>query len=115
MATGPIDQSLSAIIPDTAFIDDITWITSSQSNMESILSIVDSFFTLNDILINNDKAVLLTNDQLPESWEVQFNLSNHSITINAHPIQAAERVLSIWIILQHSNKFIIQQIKQEIS
>ena len=75
MATGPIDQSLSAIIPNTVFIDDTTWITSSHSNMKSILSIVDSFFILNNILINDDKAILLTNDQLPESREAQFNLS----------------------------------------
>src|SRR6266540_5431401 len=44
-ATRPNDQSLSAVIPDTAFIDDIIWITSSQSTMKSILSITNSFFT----------------------------------------------------------------------
>jgi len=114
-ATGPTDQSLSATIPDTAFIDDTTWITSSQSNMESILSIADSFFILNDIQINDDKAILLTNDQLPESREAQFNLSNRRLIIKAHPVQATIRVLDIWITLQHSDKFIIQQIKQEIS
>ncbi len=115
MATRPVDQSLSTIIPDTTFIDDMTWITSSQSNIEFILSIADSFFTLNDILINDDKMILLTNDQLPESRKAQFNLSNRCLTIKAHPVQATERVLGIWITLQCSNKFIIQQIKQEIS
>src|SRR6266498_4380188 len=54
-ATGPTDQSLSADIPDTAFIDDTTWITSSQSTMESILSIADSFFILNNILIRSEE------------------------------------------------------------
>jgi len=63
--------------------------------MELILSIADSFFILNDILINDDKAVLLTNDQLPESRKALFNLPMHSFTIKAHPIQAAERVLGI--------------------
>jgi len=77
---------LSAFISDTAFIDDTTWITFSQSNMESILSIIDSFFTLNDILINDDKVILLTNDHLSESREAQFNLSNHNITIKTYPI-----------------------------
>src|SRR6266498_4836053 len=114
-ATGPIDLSLSADIPDTAFIDDTTWITSSQSTMEFILSIADSFFVLNDILINDDKAILLTNDQLPDSREAQFNLPQRSLTIKARPVQAAERVLGVWITLQRSDKFIIQQIKQEIS
>src|SRR6266542_237870 len=114
-ATGPSDLSLSADIPDTAFIDDTTWITSSQSTMESILSIADSFFILNDILINDDKAILLTNDQLLETREAHFNLPNRSLTIKARPIQATERVLGVWITLQRSDKFIIQQIKQEIS
>ena len=114
-ATGPIDQSLSVDISDTAFIDDTTWITSSQSNMESILSIVDSFFILNDIQINDDKAILLTNDQLSDSREAQFNLPTRQLTIKAHPVHASERVLGVWITLQHFDKFIIQQIKQEIS
>ncbi len=83
--------------------------------MESILSIADSFFILNDILINDDKAILLTNDQLPESREAHFNLPHRSLTIKAHPILATERVLGVWITLQRSDKFIIQQIKQEIS
>ncbi len=83
--------------------------------MKSILSIADSFFTLNDILINDNKVILLTNDQLPKSREAQFNLSNRHLTIKACPVQVAERVLGIWITLQRSDKFIIQQIKQEIS
>ncbi len=115
MVIGPHDQLLSATIPDTAFIDDMTWIMSSHSNMETILSIADSFFILNDILINNDKAILLTNDQLPESRDAQFNLTHRSFTIKAHPVQAAERVLGVWITLQRSDKFVIQQIRQEIS
>ncbi len=71
------------------------WITSSQSNMKSILSIANSFFTLNDILINDDKVILLTNDQLPESREAQFNLSNRRLIIKARSVQATERVLGI--------------------
>ena len=67
--------------------------------MESILSIANSFFTLNDILINDDKAILLTNDQLPESKEAQFNLSNRRLIIKARSVQATERVLGIWITL----------------
>ncbi len=67
--TALIDQLLSVFILDTAFIDDITWITSSQSYIESILSTTDSFFTLNDILINDDKVILFTNNHLPESRE----------------------------------------------
>src|SRR6266498_1696752 len=83
--------------------------------MEFILSIADSFFVFNDILINDDKAILLTNDQLPESRKAQFNLPHRSLIIKARPVHATERVLGMWITLQRSDKFIIQQIKQEIS
>src|SRR6266508_4511035 len=114
-ATGSDDHSLSVDIPDTTFIDDTTWITSSQSTMESILSIADSFFVLNDILINDDKVILLTNDQLPESREAHFNLPHRRMTIKACPVNATERVFGVWITLQRSDKFIIQQIRQEIS
>ncbi len=93
--TGPIDQFLTANIPDTAFIDDTTWITSSQSNLESILSIADSFFILNDIQINDDKAILLTNDQLPDSRDAYFNLPTRQLTIKARSVQASERVLGV--------------------
>ena len=75
--------------------------------MKSILSIADSFFTLNDILINDDKAILLTNNHLPESREAQFNLSTRCLTIKARPVQATERVLCVLITLQRSDKFII--------
>ena len=60
--TALTDRSLSASIPDIAFINDTTWIISSQSHIKSILSVIDSFFTLNDILINDDKVIFLTND-----------------------------------------------------
>ena len=81
--------------------------------MEFILSIADSFFILNDILINDDKAILLTNDQLLESREAHFNLPHRRITIKARPVNATERVLGVWITLQRSDKFIIQQINKK--
>src|SRR6266540_4951794 len=83
--------------------------------MESILSIADSFFILNDIQINDDKAILLTNDQLPDTREAHFNLPTRQLTIKARPVHASERVLGVWITLQRSDRFIIQQIRQEIS
>ena len=57
------NDTLSEHIPDTAFIDDTTWIAKSVENLQSILSFTNSFCILNDILINNDKATLLTNNK----------------------------------------------------
>ena len=43
-------------------MDDTTWISSSKGNLEKILSITESFFDLNNILVNPDKAVIMTNN-----------------------------------------------------
>src|ERR1043165_1783390 len=48
-------DTLCERVPDTAFIDDTTWIAKSVENLQSILTIANSFCILNDILINDDK------------------------------------------------------------
>src|ERR1044072_3780492 len=61
---------LSERIPDTAFIDDTTWIARSITDLQDILAIAQSFCSLNDIWINNDKATLLTNNKLHTGKEL---------------------------------------------
>ena len=46
-------------IVDSAFMDDTTWIAENQNNMESILSIADDFYLLNNIKVNKEKSKLL--------------------------------------------------------
>ena len=83
--------------------------------MQSILNIADSFYTLNDILINDDKAILLTNDlPLTFSRDVHFTINDKDTVIRAKAELAAEYVLGVWITLSKSNKHIINQIKQEV-
>ena len=51
--------SLQHTSSSLAFMDDTTWIASSQQNLESILSIADDFNNLNNILVNKSKSELL--------------------------------------------------------
>ncbi len=64
----PSHIELNETIPDTTFIDDTTWFSGSHDNMQSILNIADSFYKLNDILINDDKAILIYLQILQEMY-----------------------------------------------
>src|SRR6266496_6434327 len=54
-----IFQSKSFSTASVAFMDDTQWLSNSQSNLEKILTIADSFYKLNDIQVNKDKSELL--------------------------------------------------------
>src|SRR5437868_8999681 len=41
------------------YMDDTQWITDSQTKLEKILKIADSFYNLNDIQVNKEKSELL--------------------------------------------------------
>ncbi len=53
-------------IPLTTFIDDTNWIVDNQKKLKTTLKVADSFNCLNDIQINDDKAVLITT-QIPDN------------------------------------------------
>ena len=72
---------LEKTISDTAFINDTTWLSNSFNTLELMLNIVDSFYKLNDILINDDKAILLTNKSLPDSRKVCFTINERLISL----------------------------------
>jgi len=86
----PSSHSLKETIPDTAFIDDITWLSSSFNTLEFTINIADSFYKLNDILINDDKAILLTNKPLSESRKVYFTINGRQISLVAKPVNHSE-------------------------
>src|SRR6266542_6436922 len=83
--------------------------------MQSILNIANSFYKLNDILINDDKAILLTNDlSSNSSRDIPFTINGRDTVIRAKAESAAARVLGVWITFSKSDKHIINQIKQEV-
>ena len=72
---------MSERIPDTVFIDNTTWIARSMDNLQDILAIAQSFCSLNDIWINNDKATLLTNNHTYANKQYALQINSTSTTV----------------------------------
>jgi hypothetical protein len=68
-------------IPNAAFIDDTTWIAQSKDMLNIIMNIADSFYRLNDIMINNSKAVLITNNTFYNGKIATFLVNEVSVDI----------------------------------
>src|SRR6266511_1391930 len=83
--------------------------------LTTIMNIADSFYHLNDILINNNKAVLLSNNAEFNNTVVTFNVNNKSIPIKVKSQMQPVRVLGVWVTISRQKKHIIQQIKDEIA
>ena len=54
-------------------MDDTLWMTDSRTDLQNIMTIADSFYTLNSIQVNWDKSVLMINDKDPASVNFKFN------------------------------------------
>jgi hypothetical protein len=107
--------TLSERVPDTAFIDDTTWIAKSIEDLQSILTIANSFCILNDILINNDKATLLTNNKDCAGKQITLRFNSTISVIKTEPMQQATRVLGVWISMTTSKTVVTDQLKEEIN
>jgi len=91
-----ISSELNETISNTVFIDDTIWFSGFYDNLKLILNIADSFYKFNDILINDDKAILLTNDLPPNSSrEIHFRINSRDTIIRAKAESAAEHVLDV--------------------
>ena len=113
-------------IADLAFMDDTTWISSSKSNLEIILSITNSFYTLNNILINPDKAVILTTNTFEiekddtlgysTSLSVVDNINDKIdlLRIKSILLTHSSRFLGVWINTKCNKSFVYNQVKKEI-
>src|ERR1044072_2210189 len=107
--------TLSERVPDTAFIDDTTWIAKSVEDLQSILTIANSFCILNDILINDDKATLLTNNKDCAGKQVTRRFNSTLSVIKTEPMQQATRILGVWISMITSKTVVTDQLKEEIN
>jgi len=96
-----------------AYMDDTTWLAHSKLQLEKTLHIADEFYNINNIQVNKDKSVLLTNNRdvhknnLPLTISLSFGTSHISIT----PLKKKEstRVLGVWINLECNLTFVIKQ------
>src|SRR2546421_11827990 len=97
-------------------MDDTIWIAENQNNMESILSIADDFYLLNNIKVNKEKSKLLAKRSGKEKTIPRLQLSFGRETIDITPAIYREsvRILGVWINLAGHRKYVLQQACMEI-
>ncbi|GET54516.1 RNA-directed DNA polymerase from mobile element jockey-like [Rhizophagus irregularis DAOM 181602=DAOM 197198] len=110
-------------INNLVFMDDSTLISSSKAGMESMLSITEEFYQINNTSANHNKYVLITNS-LPLSSNsilspITFNLNLSSlnnipsITITPISMTTSFRFLGVWFNIKSSRDFVKKQLKRE--
>lgn len=104
----------STCISDVAFMDDTTWITESKKALESILEIADDFYDLNNIKVNKDKSILLTNNIEHEDSQGKINIQFGKETIYINNNKEPARLLGVWIYLKSNKQFVQEQAKNEV-
>ncbi|GBC39613.2 RNA-directed DNA polymerase from mobile element jockey-like [Rhizophagus irregularis DAOM 181602=DAOM 197198] len=110
-------------INNLVFMDDSTLISSSKTGMESMLSITEEFYQINNTSANHNKYVLITNSLLLTSNStlppITFNLdlsplnSVPSITITPISMTTSFRFLGVWFNIKSSRDFVKKQLKRE--
>ncbi|KAG9294649.1 hypothetical protein G9A89_008128 [Geosiphon pyriformis] len=65
-----------------AFVDDTIWVSNSLRATQHILNVASEFFRINDILINNDKTMIIP---------INSRVSNFSLFISGSPIFIARK------------------------
>jgi hypothetical protein len=116
--------TISQVITDVAFMDDTTWCSSSKESMETIMSIADSFYQLNNILVNDDKAIILTNntkDIITDTDNQQYinmtylqHQQRTQVKINVVTNNMSTRILGVWINSNCNKRFVYNQLKKEV-
>ncbi len=77
-------------------MDDTSWITYNNTNLEEILEIIDDFNLLNNIYINKYKSLLLTNNpDVNKLNSYQLKFSSIYIEIKPIPVVKSVRILGI--------------------
>jgi hypothetical protein len=100
----------------SAYMDDTTWITPSQQNLEQILEIADDFYNLNNIKVNKTKSELIVNipdEVIPD--EITLNFGAESIIINPAKRNQSVRSLGVWVNFDNNRTFIRKQALDEVT
>src|SRR2546430_4564361 len=97
-------------------MDDTTWIAENQNNMESILSIADDFYLLNNIKVNKEKSKLLAKRSGKEKTihKLQLSFGRETIDITPATYRESVRILGVWINLAGHRKYVLQQARMEV-
>ncbi|PKY34008.1 hypothetical protein RhiirB3_453368, partial [Rhizophagus irregularis] len=110
-------------INNLVFMDDSTLISSSKSGMESMLSITEEFYQINNTSANHNKYVLITNSLPPTSapspspvvFDLQLSGLNKVPSISIVPISmnSSFRFLGVWFNVAGSRDFVRKQVARE--
>ena len=92
-------------------MDDTLWMADSRTDLQNIMIIADSFFTLNSIQVNWDKSVLLTN--IKDTSPVNFAFNGKDVWLSPLSHKDSTRYLGVWISLFDNTSFIKNQISTE--
>nr|CAG8624578.1 11456_t:CDS:2 [Entrophospora candida] len=101
-------------ISSLAFMDDTTWITGNQNNLEIILRIANDFYNLNNIQVNKEKSKLLMNIPGYKTEEVMLNFGQDTIQIKPAKYQEFVKILGVWVNLAGNRKLVFNQAKDEV-
>src|SRR3954469_24548947 len=99
----------------SAYMDDTTWLSEKQENLETILEIADDFYTLNNIKVNKTKSELIVNvpgKDVPD--EIELNFGTESIKIRPAKKNESIRTLGVWINFEGNRRFIKKQAQDEV-
>ncbi|GET60045.1 RNA-directed DNA polymerase from mobile element jockey-like [Rhizophagus irregularis DAOM 181602=DAOM 197198] len=110
-------------INNLVFMDDSTLISSSKSGMESMLSITEEFYQINNTSANHNKYVLITNSLPPTSapspfpvvFDLQLSGLNKVPSISIVPISMNSSFcfLGVWFNVAGSRDFVRKQVARE--
>ncbi|EXX57697.1 hypothetical protein RirG_204730 [Rhizophagus irregularis DAOM 197198w] len=102
--------------PACGYMDDTSFLTGNKLDMEKILKIADSFYTLNDIKINKKKSALLIRFKKRKrlNKEIKLSFGNEEVEIQPVKHNGSERFLGVWINMYNKSQHIQQQVKNEV-
>ncbi|GET61402.1 reverse transcriptase family protein [Rhizophagus irregularis DAOM 181602=DAOM 197198] len=110
-------------INNLVFMDDSTLISSSKSGMESMLSITEEFYQINNTSANHNKYVLITNSLPPTSapspspvvFDLRLSGLNKVPSISIVPISmnSSFRFLGVWFNVAGYRDFVRKQVARE--
>src|SRR5437016_226674 len=94
---------------DSAFADDTIWIGSSQTNLQNIISLSDSFFQLNDMDINGDKSELIYIGPKKNKEQTSITMGKNKAIIYSPANKTPVRYLGCWFKRQKGHAHIINK------
>ncbi|CAH1768945.1 3700_t:CDS:2, partial [Entrophospora sp. SA101] len=107
------DKTINKIehkINNLTYMDDSNLISKSKLGIENYMKIADEFYEINNIKVNKNKYMLISN-QCKSGEEI---ILNNNTKIKATGAKESFRFLGVWFNLDQNKKYVKNQVKQEI-